>query len=224
MRNIELAVVGLFAAVGVLAGVEAIDRYVQAHGWKPLSISDWATWVGALGTIAAIIVTFNIFQHQRRNEQERAKDDELLRRTKSVQVVQDVAVWAIQVVGHCIEVKGNEYTFGIVSDVTPRLDELRVLLDRFVDQRTERNIVVSALFLSHALMETKSDLRTEDPELGRYVYDRMVERKEKMERAHDQLIRQMIAMQNLCAERGLAWESPYALPDLVFEVETPDSL
>lgn len=128
----------------------------------------------------------------------RAENEALLLRTRSVQVVQDVAYRAIHVMDNCLEMKQCGFHHGEVPDLTPRLDELRAILDRFVALEAERNIVVASLIFANALMETKSDFYRNHESIEHLILDRMRVRKLGMEQVHDRLLRQMNTLQHHC--------------------------
>lgn len=69
MKYIERGTILLFTFIGVLALCQAIDALFNANGWKPLSASDWAAWVGAIGTVGAFIGTIWIaLESERKNQ------------------------------------------------------------------------------------------------------------------------------------------------------------
>jgi len=51
---------------------EGVNALVRAHNWQPMTISDWGTWVGSVGTVATLIGTIwlaTATERQRKREQ-----------------------------------------------------------------------------------------------------------------------------------------------------------
>ena len=55
------------------AAHQSIDALIRTHDWQPLTASDWGTWSGAMGTVAALFWTIKLarVETRRREQQER---------------------------------------------------------------------------------------------------------------------------------------------------------
>lgn len=48
---------GLIAALSLFAVHEGVNAFVALHNWPRMSISDWGTWVGGVGTVFTLGIT-----------------------------------------------------------------------------------------------------------------------------------------------------------------------
>jgi hypothetical protein len=64
--------IGIMSLWFVYAVHEAVNALVQAHNWPSMTISDWATWAGSIGTVATLVGTINLARQEtrRRHRQE----------------------------------------------------------------------------------------------------------------------------------------------------------
>jgi len=65
MKRMEQITVALFSAVGVVCLVQAINAWFIANHWETLDASGWASWVQAIGSIAAIVYAVRIANRDR---------------------------------------------------------------------------------------------------------------------------------------------------------------
>lgn len=165
-------------------------------------------WAQAIGSVAAILASFFLFQRQRKHEQQQARDDELARRTQAITTIQDVTYWSLEAITQCIKQKNGELGTVTPSQLTPRLDELRDMFNRFVDPSADRIIVAAALFFGNALLETKNDLAWEFLDRDVDGISRITIRRSLLSLTHDQLVRMQVALENACAARGIQLEPP----------------
>jgi hypothetical protein len=49
--------IGIMSLWGVFALHQGVNALVRAHNWQPMTISDWGTWIGSIGTVATLIGT-----------------------------------------------------------------------------------------------------------------------------------------------------------------------
>lgn len=49
--------IAIMSAWGLFAVHQGVNALVRAHNWQPMTISDWGTWVGSIGTVATLIGT-----------------------------------------------------------------------------------------------------------------------------------------------------------------------
>jgi hypothetical protein len=188
------------SAVAIISGLIYYGRVLD------LSKSDWAAWVQAVGSVAAIMVSFFLFQRQREHEIQQGRDDELARRARAIAAVQDVAYWSLEAIDQCIRHKNGELGILTSAELTPRLDELRDMFNRFVDPSAERVIVTAALFFGNALQETRNDLPSRFMGRDDEGISRITTRRAQLALTHDQLIRMQTALEDSCAARGIALE------------------
>lgn len=64
MKIVQIATICWLIVLGLVGLHQSVAVFMGAHGWKGLSPSDWASWVQAVGSIAAIIGSFRIAQRQ----------------------------------------------------------------------------------------------------------------------------------------------------------------
>lgn len=203
MKFLERACIVIMSCWGLYAVHEGVNALVRAHNWQPMTISDWGTWAGAIGTIAAVLASFFLFRRQREHELARARDADLEKKTNAVQTVHDVLFWSIETVNKCIDIREGQFRSGEAPDVSNRLDELRVLLDRFVTPDADRICALTALFFSNALIETKGDYRIPYDYQNDFVTVRMVERRDTMLKFQASVAVHMNKLLDECAARGI---------------------
>ncbi len=187
---------GLFLFVATLLIVHWTRSTVP---WEKLD----SGWVQAVGSIAAILVSFLFFRQQRQHEQQEARDDGLLRRLLAMQTVSDVAFRAIEAIEQLAETYECEFNPGITPDVSHRLPELRTILDRFAEPTADRIVVLVALTFSTALAETQDDIKCHDRELKDYVVDRIRARINELHALQGRLITQLHNLEERCRTRGI---------------------
>lgn len=70
MKYVERIAIALFSTIGLGAAmwvvVIAVTRLFDSNGWTRLTASDWAAWVGAIGTVGALVGAIWIATEERR--------------------------------------------------------------------------------------------------------------------------------------------------------------
>ena len=78
MKYVERILVGLFGIIAVSAAtwiiIVGITHLFDANGWTRLSASDWGTWIGAVGTVGALIGAIWIAREAERNSRRAQMD------------------------------------------------------------------------------------------------------------------------------------------------------
>jgi ribosomal protein S10 len=203
MKFWERVGIAIMSAWGLFAIHQGVSALVRMHNWVGLTPSDWGTWAGAVGTIAAVLASFFLFQRQREHEVHQARDDELRRRLLAMQTVSDVAYRALDAIKKVAEVVECKFPPGIVPNMAPRIPELRAILDRFAEPTADRIVVLVALTFSTALVETQDDIRVQGHEMEDYVLTRVYERIADLSAMHDRLIDQLIRLEEKCRAHGI---------------------
>lgn len=198
--------IAIMSAWGLFAMHQGVNALMKAHNWAGLDSSAWASWVQAVGSVAAIMASFFLFSRQREHEQQEGRDNELARRTRAVSAVQDVCFWALDVMDECVKHKKGMRGIRPESDLTLRLDELRELINRFVDPAADRIIVISAMFIGNALLQTKNDLPYPFLDRDDEGIVRMTDRNDELRLTHERLIRMQRALEQKCVARGIELE------------------
>jgi hypothetical protein len=49
--------IAIMSAWGLFAVHQGVNALVRAHNWQPMTISDWGTWIGSIGTVATLAGT-----------------------------------------------------------------------------------------------------------------------------------------------------------------------
>lgn len=207
MKFWERAGLALMSCWGLFAVHQGVNALIKAHNWAGLDSSAWASWVQAVGSVAAIMASFFLFSRQREHEQQEGRDNELARRTRAVAAIQDVAYWALEAMEECIEHKKGMRGIRPESDLFQRLDELRELLNRFVDPAADRVIVIAAMSIGDALLKTKNDLPYPFMDRDDDGIARMTARNGEVRLMHERLIGMQQALQQKCVARGIELES-----------------
>jgi hypothetical protein len=204
MRNEEFGPLGAWA-LGLLLFIATMIII----GWT-VDFVTWSTldsgWAQAIGSVAAIMASFFLFSRQRKHEQQEGRDNELARRTRAIAAVQDIAFWALEAMDECVDHKKGMRGIRPESDLAQRLDELRELLNRFVEPTADRVIVIAAMFIGNALLQTKNDLPHPFMSRDDEGIARIVDRNNELRLTHERLIRIQTALQQKCAARGIELE------------------
>jgi hypothetical protein len=78
MKYVEGTVISIFSLIGIGAAgwalTIAITQLFDSNGWTRLTASDWGTWVGAVGTVGAVIGAIRIATRDRRQRDRVAHD------------------------------------------------------------------------------------------------------------------------------------------------------
>jgi hypothetical protein len=191
-----------FWAMGLLLFVATmiiISWLVDFVTWSTLD----SGWAQAIGSVAAILASFFLFQRQRKHEQQQGRDDELSRRTQAVAALQDVCFWALAAMEECVEHKKGMRGRRPEEDLPPRLDELRELLNRFVDPAADRIAILTAMSMGNALLQTKRDLPSPYLDRDDAGISIMEDRNVEMGLMHGRLIAMQHALEQKCAARGI---------------------
>jgi hypothetical protein len=72
MKSGERFAIGLMCLWGLFAVHQGVNALVRAHNWQPMTVSDWGTWVGSIGTVATLAGTIHLARQEtrRRHRQE----------------------------------------------------------------------------------------------------------------------------------------------------------
>lgn len=203
MQWVEAIVLAISSTAALIVLLMLI-RYLGA----PLWTQEASGWAQALGSVVAILASFFLFRRQREHEQQEGRDNDLARRTRAVAAVQDVTYWSLEVIGDCIQQKQGLRGIRTETELIPRLDELREMLNRFVDPAADRVIIIAALFVGNALLETKNDLPSPFLDLDTEGINRMSARRDQLRLTHERLIRMQRALEQKCAVCGVELDPP----------------
>jgi hypothetical protein len=213
MRVVERATICiliLFAAVG-LHQVTAI--FMQTHGWKGLSPSDWAAWVQAVGSIAAIAGAFQIAQSQHKREHQQALDRadedrqaainaELVVRTTAIQNLVQVASHALLSATHLVDKTESGTPPWDAGQYASHVEQIRVVLDSMISPSTNNLAVVASLQISLILTQIKADMQN----AGGSMRDELIERSRTRVLDGYDFLTNLINLQNslieICKRRG----------------------
>jgi hypothetical protein len=64
MKVIERIVIFLFSFFAIYCATEFLDRTFASHSWVRLDASAWASWVQAVGSIAALVIAIYVMSKQ----------------------------------------------------------------------------------------------------------------------------------------------------------------
>jgi hypothetical protein len=64
MKYIERTVIAAFSIVGIFFLIEFVDVTFERHNWQRLDASGWASWVQAVGSIAALGIAIYVMSRQ----------------------------------------------------------------------------------------------------------------------------------------------------------------
>lgn len=163
-----------------------------------------ASWVQAIGAIAAISVSFLFFYYQRRSEIEREKNKDLMQSMRSLQAIQRIVDWSIRVMKDGLSYQDTDRGHGAIVFQPERFDHLRELVERLIDASNHESVVNAALLTSHYLAEAKADFAAcVDHELRDYFLDRMVDRIKTIELLHKALLEHQSFLEDRATKRGL---------------------
>jgi len=70
-ERVGIAVMGAWLLFALHEGINAL---VRAHNWQPMTISDWGTWIGSIGTVATLIGTIVLATADKREAKKQAAD------------------------------------------------------------------------------------------------------------------------------------------------------
>jgi hypothetical protein len=59
---------------GLFAVHQGVNSLVRSHNWQPMTISDWGTWVGSIGTVGALIGTIWLATAEQRRRHRESMD------------------------------------------------------------------------------------------------------------------------------------------------------
>lgn len=74
MRPLERFGVGIMFLWLLYAAHGGVSAIVRAHNWQAMTVSDWGTWVGSIGTVATLIGTIWLATADRREIKRQAMD------------------------------------------------------------------------------------------------------------------------------------------------------
>jgi hypothetical protein len=74
MKNWERFGIGIMSLWFLFAVHQGVNALVRAHNWQPMTISDWGTWIGSIGTVGALIGTIWLATAETRRRDREAQD------------------------------------------------------------------------------------------------------------------------------------------------------
>ena len=170
----------------------------------PQSSGEWAAWMEVWGTMVAIFVSALLFHRQRQVEVKKAADEALLSRYRTVQAVQSVTFWALEVMRQGLEHMETDGAYGTLAFGSERFDQVRDLVERFVDPAVDNVCLQTALITSHKIAEFKSDFfAVRDSVLRDHSIQKCIQRIREIEETHQRLINMQIELQQKCKMLGL---------------------
>jgi hypothetical protein len=209
--------IAIMSLWGLFALHQGVNALMKAHNWVGLDASAWASWVQAVGSIAAILGAYHLAQNQHRHDREielahrqQQTDDELDAQMKArLSVVRNL----VHVAGHSLGTARTAVMLAENRGVTweldshlAKLDQLRTILDSLIAPTTENLAVISALEISEVLALTYADLHN----LGGAAAEHLVERSKK--RVSDgyeflsKVVNLQFRLQEQCRSRGIKLE------------------
>lgn len=96
MKFVERAVILALGIAMLVALHQIVGVVFVAHGWRGLSPSDWAAWVQAVGSIAALGVAIFVMSRQNAHSTRlvvQANDLAILRRAQTVSIMVESSHW-----------------------------------------------------------------------------------------------------------------------------------
>ncbi|MEX0142028.1 hypothetical protein MRBLMS1_002871 [Massilia sp. LMS1-1-1.1] len=172
---------------------------------KTISPSEWAAWVQAVGSIAALLITGGLFLLQREVEDQKAEDARLQSRTIAAQNVTSVAFQAVQAMSDAANEHEAATEHGAFEESATRLDHLRAVLDSFITPATDHVCVTASLHLGLLLTQARADFQNHNHNYGMldHIHTRSAERVRKAEKFRDRLIDHKSRLISKCNERGI---------------------
>lgn len=179
--------------------------------------SDWAAWVQAVGSIAAIIGSFRIARRQheheraadrerRRDEMQGALDEQLRARTLAVRNVVQVATHALDTVRLGVaHVRASQGRWEADAFLL-KADQLRQVLDSLITPATEHLAVVSALQISQIVVLTHADMKNTGGAMTQQLVSRSDDRIVEGYRTLENLIQLQARLVAMCRSRGIPLE------------------
>jgi hypothetical protein len=174
-----------------------------------LNKSEWASWVQAVGSIAAIFGAFAIAASQ----DKKTRDAEIRQRVDGQLLARALAVRnMVQVITYALENANVVLTAAVEGDVNKpwqidpslaRIDHLRNVLDAHITPATDHLAVVSALISSEVLAHIHSFMSVPANRTDRDVDYKCRARLLKGRQSLDKLIRLQHDLDESCRARGL---------------------
>lgn len=121
-----------------------------------LKAAEWASWVQAVGSIAAIFVAFWIAQTQQRKTARNDDDRKVREHFQKTQTLWTLANWAIGEMNRALDHAETDGAHGTSTFTPLRLDHEREMLEMFVTPYEPGSAAVALCFI-HALWETRQN-------------------------------------------------------------------
>ncbi|AKU21196.1 hypothetical protein ACZ75_06600 [Massilia sp. NR 4-1] len=186
-----------------------------ALGW---GTPDWAAWVQAVGSIAAIVGAFLISHQQhmkaqaaekarQKAEQKKAEDTELHARTLAAKNVVQVGSHAMEMLRGLVDSRQVDKPAWETEKYEARADQLRSILDACVAPGTDHVTAVAALAISHAITMILADMKNVGGAMTQEITMRCDQRVEDAHAFLCRLINLSAMLIAKCKARGIPLES-----------------
>lgn len=215
--NLERIGIGIMSLWGIFAIHQGISALFAEHGWKGIGASDWAAWVQAVGSIAAIAGAFRIAQRQyeedrtadqarRNDEMQDGLDKQLQARALAVRNVVQVATYALETARLGVAHSRLSPQKWIADGFLLKADQLRQILDSLITAGTEHLAVVSALQISQILVLNQANIKNIGGALTEQLLNECDRRIEEGYTFLGNLIQLKTKLDDMCRARGLPLE------------------
>ena len=156
MKTLERATIAIIACLGLIGLHQAIAAFMNAHAWKGLAPSDWAAWVQAIGSIAAIVGAFLIARNQHTVDRLREIERRHLEEIRRFEIIQALLAKANKTV-EAIAQLNLESQFGVVlPEPLEYLDDCRVSIEALpIIDMPHADLAIYCAALPRALRELK---------------------------------------------------------------------
>jgi hypothetical protein len=124
MMFLERLVIGLLGAAMLTAIHGMIVALFANHGWKPMSPSDWGTWVGAIGTVGTLIGALWIAQRDSRTRRHDAKSTAIIHAANMQHRIQDLRGRVENIYRMLSRYSGSLVPDGVIRAVVKDLEAL----------------------------------------------------------------------------------------------------
>jgi hypothetical protein len=180
-----------------------LPGFIAAGLYYDWNKSEWASWVQAIGSIAALLITGFLFLIQRRSEMTRALDADLFSRTLAAKNIASIAYQAVSVMDHAANEHETDTEHGVFEESAARMDHIRAILDNFVTPQTDHIASVAALQLGLFLTQASADFRNHNDAVLDHIISRSRRRVQDAERFRDRLIGHQNQLIEKCERRGI---------------------
>lgn len=135
MKFIERLTLTVLAVFGVFALHQVVAKYLGIHHWDGMKSADWAAWVQAVGSIAALVVAIYVMSQQNKNAVHMVVNADrraLQRRAAAVSVVVDRSNLVLVACANSLEaaLKQADFTVHALFDFKTSRPAIAKALDR----------------------------------------------------------------------------------------------